>query len=235
MTSFLQVILRTHHVDAAREFYASVLPERTFEIVQLHEQAVQRGASPHWLGMLEVSDVAHALSQWVSHGATALGPVWRNPEGLDGATLRDPGGAVLGLAKPTADMRSAYAARAEQAGVVGYGLHTTNVEQAKSLYTALAGWEFRAPFEFEGYGWFHPFAFKPGAPSVGTLTDIAGRSGLHPHWLFQFRTPELAPALEAVNRLGGKVAGCFTLHDQSRLAVCDDGQGAAFALRELTQ
>jgi hypothetical protein len=51
-------------------------------------------------------------------------------------------------------------------------------------------------------------AQQPGGPSVGLMADIGGRPGVHPAWLFHFRVTALDPA------------------------VCDDPQGAAFALRE---
>jgi predicted enzyme related to lactoylglutathione lyase len=41
----------------------------------------------------------------------------------------------------------------------------------------------------------------------------------------------LGAAIERVRSGGGVVAGVFTLGSGERLAVCDDPQGAAFALR----
>jgi predicted enzyme related to lactoylglutathione lyase len=231
MTSFLQVVLRTQRVDAARKFYAAVLGGRALEVVQLHEQAVARGARPHWLGMLQVADVAQTLAEFVARGATVLSPVWRNPEGLDGATLRDPGGAVLGLATPPAHRESEHAARLAAAGVVGYSLSTAHAEQAKLNYAALFGWEFGAAREHATVGSFFPFAFEPGGNPRGTLSDIAGRPGVHPHWLFHFRVDALEPARAAVRAHGGTAMDAITLPDGSSLAACDDDQGAAFALR----
>jgi predicted enzyme related to lactoylglutathione lyase len=233
MTSFLQVVLRTQRVDAARKFYAAVLGGRALEVVQLHEQAVARGARPHWLGMLQVADVAQTLAEFVARGATALSPVWQNPEGLEGATLRDPGGAVLGLAKPPAHGESAYAARLAAADVIGYSLNTEHAEHAKLNYAALFGWEFAAAHEHASVGTFFPFAFEPGGSPRGTLSDIAGRPGVHPHWLLHFRVDALEPAREAVRAHGGTAMDAITLPDGSGLVACDDDQGAAFALREL--
>ena len=54
---FFQVTLRTNDTANAASFYANVLGAGEREIVKLHEQAVARGARPHWLGFLDVEDV----------------------------------------------------------------------------------------------------------------------------------------------------------------------------------
>ncbi len=99
MKRFFRITLRTNDVDAARTFYAAVLGGNAFHVVQLHEEAVARGARPHWLGFLDVGDVDRAAAAFVQRGATQLGPKWVNPEGLEAAVVRDPGGAVIALAK----------------------------------------------------------------------------------------------------------------------------------------
>ena len=64
------------------------------------------------------------------------------------------------------------------------------------------------------------------------MSDIAGRPGVHPAWLFHFRVAAFEPALGAVRAGGGVVFGSFVLPGGARSAVCDDPQGAAFALLE---
>ena len=62
MSSFFHFTLRTSDVPAARAFYAAVLGRDHAEIFQLHEQAVARGAKPHWLGYLAVPEVDRCSS-----------------------------------------------------------------------------------------------------------------------------------------------------------------------------
>src|SRR4051812_2053088 len=102
MTQFFHYVLRTTDVDRAHAFYSAVLGDTKAEIVPLHEQAVARGARPHWLGFLDVAEVELAASAFVLRGAAPLGPKWINPRGLEAAVLRDPGGAVVALGKPPA-------------------------------------------------------------------------------------------------------------------------------------
>src|SRR6185369_9506031 len=119
MTGFFHQVLRTTDAPAARAFYAAVLGRDDAEIFPLHEQALARGARPHWLGFLEVDDVDAAVLAMTARGATALGPKWVNPAGLEAATLRDSGGALLALAKP--NRQAAVVSRPE---VVWYHLST---------------------------------------------------------------------------------------------------------------
>jgi predicted enzyme related to lactoylglutathione lyase len=226
---FFRIVLRTTDVERARAFYGAVFGERAIEAVPLHEQALARGARPHWLGLLTVSSVDADMARLVERGGMALSPTWRNPQGYDGATLRDPGGAVLGLAK-VLDEHSAVLD--EPTHVSWHVLNTADVQRARATYAELFGWEFRAPVELEGVGTFHPFAWQAGGPAVGALGDIAGRPGVHPHWLFHFGVSALDPAVRAVREHGGIVVHERTLPSGGRVAVCDDAQGAAFALLE---
>jgi predicted enzyme related to lactoylglutathione lyase len=232
MSRFFQLMLRTSDVAAARAFYASVLGPGELDVVQLHEQAVAKGARPHWLGFLDVDDVDQIMSAFVARGATRLSPTWVNPVGLQGATMRDPGGAVLALAKPPGSTHESGGAARSLPHVVWYLLHTADVERAKASYRELLGWEFQEPVELGGHGVFHPFAWEPGGAPVGSMSDISTRPGVHPHWLFQLHVDALDPAIDAVRAGGGVIVDTVTVPGSTaRIAVCDDPQGAAFALR----
>lgn len=227
MARFFRVQLRTSDVEGARAFYANVLGDGARDIVKLHELAVARGARPHWLGYLDVADVDGTIAAFTERGGTQLGPKWVNAEGLEAATVRDPAGAVVALAKPPAHMPVETPAE-----VLWYLLNAADVERAKATYSELFGWELAAPSDLGMHGVFHPFAWERGGAAVGSMSGIAGRPGVHPHWLFHFRVGALDPAMEAVRAGGGIVLGPFTLPSGERIAVCDDPHGAAFALRE---
>ncbi len=234
MTRFFRYDLRTTDVAGARAFYTAVLGTCKASIFQLHEQAIARGARPHWLGYIQVDDVDSAASAFVARGAVHLGPKWVNPEGLEAAVMRDPGGAVVALAKPppaeshvpNVDAPGAFASHVEWRL-----LHTADVERARANYGELLGWAFNPPLDLGSLGLFHPFAWKPGEPLAGAMSDISQRRGVHPHWLFHFDVPALEPALDAVNAGGGIVVARVSVPNGNPIAVCDDPQGAAFALR----
>lgn len=225
MNEFFQLTLRTTDVDAAAGFYASVIDTTPTSLVKLHEQAVARGAPPHWLGFIEVDDVAGVAARLLERGAMALSPKWVNPEGLEAQVFRDPGGAVVALGKPATR-------KDETPRSTMHLLNTADVERAKTNYRELFGWSFAASIDLGPLGVIHPFSFREGGPTVGAFAGIEGRAGVHPHWLFHFTVPSIDSAIEKVRAGGGKVLGPFTLPSGTRVAVCDDAQGAAFALRE---
>ncbi|MBE2250693.1 MAG: VOC family protein [Myxococcus sp.] len=227
MRAFFQVTLRTVDVNAARRFYAALLGGGALDVVELHEQARSRGAPPHWLPFLEVDEVGLAAEAFIARGAQALGPRWVSAAGLEAAVLRDPGGAVLALARPPPG-----APRAAAPGVAWYGLVTADVERAQERYEALFGWAFEPPRALGALGVFRPFAWERGGPQVGALTDVASHPGAHPHWLVHFRVGSLAEGLEQVMRAGGAAQGPFATPSGDLVAVCEDPQGAAFALQE---
>jgi predicted enzyme related to lactoylglutathione lyase len=223
MTRFFKFQLRTTQVDAARAFYSAVLPKVELEIFPLHEQALARGARPHWLGSLDVEDVESALAAFAKHGGAPLSPKWVTPDGTEGATLRDPGGAVLGVMRPRA--------RKPAVPEVGWHLlHTPDVDRCKAAYGELFGWDFQGPVDHAPHGVFHPFSWERGSAPVGAMTAL--RPGIHAHWLFLFQVPSLEPAVSAARDAGGKLVQKLSLDHGESVAVFDDPQGAAFALRE---
>jgi uncharacterized protein len=223
MARFFHQVLRTTDVASARGFYAAVLGDERAEIVALHEQALARGAKPHWLAMVAVADVGAALTAFVARGATQLGPKWLNADGLEVAVMRDPGGAIVAVGEPP----DGWAAAGPK--VVWRLLNTPDVERARANYEALFGWRFLEVVELPGLGTFQQFAWESG-PAAGAMTDIAERPSIHPHWLLHFAVERLEPALAAVDALGGTRAPLVSLPNGGRVAVCDDPQGAAFAL-----
>jgi predicted enzyme related to lactoylglutathione lyase len=234
MTRFFQYQLRTTDVPAARAFYSAVFGNAESNIIQLHEHSIARGARPHWLGYLGVADVDPAVSAFVARGASPLGPKLVNPEGLEFAVMRDPGGAVVALAKPAprpVDSAGAAARAQSQTDVAWHLLHTADVERAKANYGELFGWALKERLDLGNLGVFHPFAWQSGEAPVGAMSDVADRRGVHPHWLFHVRVPALEPALEAVHARGGVVVARVLVPNGDHIAVCDDAQGAAFALR----
>ncbi len=224
MTRFCRIELRTTDVPAARLFYRALLGDEGAGIGSLPAEALARGARPHWLGHLGVADVDDVARAFVAQGATRLGPTRPTAAGGAVALLRDPGGAVVALATPPPDP--------VRADVVWHSLNTTDLARATASYCALMGWQLTGVVDLGPLGHHHQFAWSAGGASVGAISDVAGRPGVHPHWLFHFRVAALDPALAAVRAAGGLVLDPIRLPNGARMAVCDDPQGAAFALQE---
>jgi predicted enzyme related to lactoylglutathione lyase len=225
---FFRFDLRTTDAAGARHFYARIFGHDRTAIWPLHEQALARGARPHWLGYLGVEDAERAMAAFVERGATRLGPTPPARDGGQGAVLRDPGGAVLAVAtKPRGDARTGAGV-----GVAWHVLLTNGVDRATSNYVDLFGWEPTSRVDLGEHGLFQQFAWCAGGEDVGAIGDIAGRSGVHPHWLFFFEVDALDSTITAVRAAGGIVIEPTTMPGGQRGCVCDDPQGAAFGLAE---
>jgi predicted enzyme related to lactoylglutathione lyase len=219
---FVRYALRTTDAPAARAFYDAVLGARHHEIVPLHEEAIARGAPSHWLGCLGVDDVERVATAFAARGATRLGPTQTTPRGTLGV-VRDPGGAVVGLFHGPAVAPEDITWRL---------LHTNDLSRAQAGYEALFGWTRGATHDLGEHGVLNDFSFTAGEPAAGAMLSIAGRPGRHAHWLFHFRVDVFDAAVAEVRARGGLVVGVFHPPDGRRVAVCDDPQKAAFALRE---
>lgn len=227
MTRFCRIQLRTTDVAAARLFYRALLGDEGADMVPLPAEAIARGARPHWLGHLGVDDVEGTAQAFTARGATRLGPTRAAADGGTVAILRDSGGAVVAL--------SAVSAVPPPANVVWQSLNTADLPGVIATYCGVLGWQLTEALELGALGRQQQFAWAPGGPSVGTMADTAGRPGVHAHWLFHFRVAALEPAVAAVRAAGGVALDPITLPGGARVAVCDDPQGAAFALHEETR
>jgi predicted enzyme related to lactoylglutathione lyase len=226
MAKFCRFELRTTDQEAARAFYPKILGHDRAVIWPLHEQALARGAKPHWLGYLAVDDVELAMARFIERGATQLGPAPPIVAGGRAVVLRDPGGAVVALSTPPLENSK------PAVEVVWQVLNTNDVARATQNYCELFGWALTSPIDLGPGGTFEQFAWRPGGQTVGALADIATRPGVHPHWLFFFEVDALEPAMMATRAAGGLVLEPITLPNGERVCGCDDPQGAAFALLE---
>jgi len=220
-TRFCRYELRTTNVAAASEFYASVLGRRDLIIRELPVSARARGAPAHWLGYLSTAALGgslRVLQRWNAQGAMPIGARMG-----DGAVVRDPGGAMLALTDSS---------ELVDAGVALHVLHTPHAASAAQIYVELFGWVLTEKLELGALGSFQQFAWRTGEPTAGSIVDLAGRPDVHPQWQYFFAVNSLDSALQSVRSLGGSVIGPTELPNGSRVAACDDPQGAAFGVIE---
>jgi predicted enzyme related to lactoylglutathione lyase len=116
--------------------------------------------------------------------------------------------------------------------VVWHVLNTNDVARATANYRELFGWEVTDHVDLGAHGVFQRFAWHAGGATAGAIADIAARPGVHPHWTFCFEVDVLEHAIAATRAAGGVVLDPIVLPSGERVCVCDDPQGAAFALRE---
>ena len=224
IAQFSKIELRTHDVNAARAFYLSALGYEVKHIVRLPEVAAARGAPSHWLGHIRVDHVDDCATAFVASGAQRLGPTQQTSNGANMALLRDSGGAVVALSSTPDDVLGV--------DVAWYQLLTADLEKAAANYQDSLGWLMTERVDLGEIGTAQLFSWHPDRANVGILIDIMRLPMAHPHWLFHFRVPALATAVAAVRAAGGKVVDQTVMNDGTQIAVCDDPQGAAFALQE---
>lgn len=166
-------------------------------------------------------------SAFIARGAVQLGPTFTTDDRGQFAILRDPGGAIVALAAPP---------QADAAPVLEVPycvLNTNDAAAARANYSALFGWDIAESVTAGAHGAYHEFSYRADAPTrVGAVSDIAGRPGIHAHWLFFFRTDAIERAVAHTRRAGGTVHEVLAGPDGARIAFCDDPQGAAFGLIE---
>jgi predicted enzyme related to lactoylglutathione lyase len=211
VNGFVRWTLRTSDVDAARSFYEALLEEGAPDVSELPANLRARGAKPHWLGYLATAELDPTIAAFVARGATRLG---------NGELLRDPGGAILALTSARDRSRR---------DVVWQQLLTSDPERAKRDYGELFGMTRGARVEVPPHGAFDQFAWGADEPS-GAIGDITGKPHIHPQWLFFFRATDLERAMSHVRTQRGLVIDPSTLPDGRHVAVCEDPQGAQFAL-----
>ncbi len=224
MTKFGRFELRTTDAEGAKKFYRSVLGLDRAVVWPLHEQALARGAKPHWIGYVGVADVEGMVARLVERGATRLGPAPAAGEGGRAVVLRDPGGALVALSTPPP------ADEEPTVKVFWHVLNTNDAARAMTNYGELFGWSPTARVDVGPEGAVQEFAWQAGGESVGAIRDVAAHPGVHPHWLFFFEVRALEPTMEAARGAGATVLSPITLPGGTRVCVCDDPQGAAFAL-----
>jgi predicted enzyme related to lactoylglutathione lyase len=230
---FCRYDLRTTDPDAARAFYSEVVgldfdgsPDEPSVLGAwlLHEQARARGAPPHWLGQIGVTDLDATLARLLELGAERLGPTVHPSDRAPYAALRDPGGAVVAV--------GANPRRPRRAPVAWHHLHTRDLDRSWVVYSELFGWTHTETFnvsDLVGGHWM--FRWEGSDKSVGSIANTARAPGVHTHWLFYFPVPNIESALAKVGAHGGRVVmDPTTLPNGERLAPCEDPQGAAFGL-----
>lgn len=232
---FCRYSLRTTDLAAARRFYADAvgldLPEGTaedgaLEAWPLHERAIANGAPAHWLGHLSVASVEAHAEALERAGGQRLGPTIDGADGIRYATLRDPQGAIIAV-------RNAPAV-STGSPVCWRQLITTDAAAAAHSYHALFGWTCARAGDLDSApDDLHLVSVTNDGPVVAGMSNTARRDGVHVQWLYAFAVQRLTPALDAIRHLGGTAMDPGLLATTNlRLAVCEDPQGAQFAVAE---
>jgi uncharacterized protein len=249
---FVWYELMTTDPEAAKRFYTDVIgwtaqdwpgqmPYTVWQadgkgmggLMGMPDEMRSAGVPPHWMGYVCVSDVDATTARATKLGGSVRVPPTDIPEVGRFAVLGDPQGATIALLAPQGEGTGGEQAKV---GFVGWNeLSTTDNEAAFAFYSALFGWKHTSSLDMGEMGTYFMYghADDPEDRSLGGIFETARIMGVHPHWLYFVNVADLEGAMERVKRSGGKVEHGPSDVPDGRIAVCQDPQGAPFAMFQL--
>ena len=112
---------------------------------------------------------------------------------------------------------------------VWYELTTTDVSKAKTFYGTLLGWTFQDIISRDG-GVFYTRVQNNGT-DIGGIFPALNKAGSTGEWLGSVSVPDVAKAVAAVQKNGGKAIGkTMILNGRGKAALLSDNQGSFFAV-----
>jgi predicted enzyme related to lactoylglutathione lyase len=201
-------------------------------ILPLTDEMRQHGASPTWLGYINVEDVDASVAAIEQAGGKALMPAFDIPQVGRVAMVADPQGAPFYIMKPIPpegqpDAVSDVFSPTEQQRVGWNELSTSDPAAARRFYTKQFAWddgEFMPMGEMGEYRFLDHDGTRIGA-LCGTMP------GGQTKWRYYFRVPSIAAAKAAAEQHGATVhMGPHEVPTGDFIIIGSDPQGAEFAL-----
>ncbi|MDF1565120.1 MAG: VOC family protein [Deltaproteobacteria bacterium] len=195
--------------------------------MQLPPEAQEAG--PHWIGFVQVDDIDASVAKAESLGGRCLVPAADIPEVGRFATLADPRGGTLSIFKPAKDEMSVPDPARD--GDFSWHEHGTDeLASAFDFYAGLFGWSVAEDMDMGPGGIYR--LYQVGEHQLGGFYQRGpGMPDMGHGFLYYIKVGDLDAALARVEKHGGtKVAGPMPVPGGSRIGLCRDPQGAAFAL-----
>ena len=245
---FSWVSLSAPDPAAAKRFYAGVFgwqfedmpagPGQTYTFVRLgnqsvgglaalNEEMVAQGVPAHWMPFVNVTNADEVAKNATQSGGKVPYPPMDVLDVGRMARLEDPTGAKVAVwqakAHPGADLVN------ETGAMCWNELMTPDAEAAGRFYNATFGWTSELVDTSEDSSYT---IFKAGDTQVGGMMARPARlKDVPPNWLTYFAVMSVDDTAKTIGSLGGKVIQPpADIPNVGRFAVCQDGQGAVFAL-----
>lgn len=196
-------------------------------LMDLPEDARKMGATPRWMGYVEVNDIDATADRIKRLGGAVYVPPTDSNIGRI-SVVADPQTTTLGLIEElkSGQMRPTDL---DEAGRVGWHeLLAADWKKAFAFYGELFGWQ-KAGVDIDPLDTYQ--LFSAGAQTIGGMFTKRPEDPV-PFWLFYFNVGDIDAATERVKSGGGQVfKGPLELPSGSWIARCRDPQGGAFALQ----
>ncbi len=188
------------------------------------------GSQSHWLPYVAVPDVDATVRHATSLGARTYVPPTDIVVGRF-AVLADPQGAIFAIYKSVGETPG-HDGNAKVAEFSWHELMTSDPSAAWDFYHALFGWDKRSAMDMGPQGVYQMFG-RAGI-DLGGIYSPPPDAPMPSHWMCYVRVPSVDKAVALIEKLGGRVVhGPMEVPRGSRIAMCIDPQGAAFAVHSV--
>ena len=190
-------------------------------LMELPPDARRAGATPHWVGYVEVDDIDRAADRLKRLGGSVLVPPTDSNIGRV-SIVADPQRATFGMVGGL--KLDGNTSEVMEPGQVGWHeLFAADGKQAFAFYSELFGWP-------QGAGDSYHLVTVGGRMIGGMFTKLPRTPP--PFWLYYFEVADIADAVAQVKGAGGRVLqGPLELPDGCWIVRCSDPQGAMFSLQ----
>lgn len=239
--------LMTTDVAAAKAFYAGVVgwgvrdastPDLAYTLftaekvsicglMELPKEATKKGATPRWMGYVDVDDVDVSTGRLKRLGGAVYVPPTNTNIGRI-SVVADPQTATLALVKGL-KFGQDQPTRQDLPGCVGWHeLLATDPNKAFAFYGELFGWQ-KADAEIGTMDTYQ--LFSAGGQTIGGMFRKREREP-YPFWLYYFNVDDIDATTQRVKAGGGRIfEGPIEVLGGVWVARCIDPQGAMFALQ----
>jgi predicted enzyme related to lactoylglutathione lyase len=196
-------------------------------LMELPEDARKKGATPRWVGYVNVNDVDAAAERIKRLGGMIYVPPTNTNIGRI-AVVADPQSATLALVNGLKHGERQPHDPAKAGHVGWHELLAADSNKVFGFYRELFGWQ-KAEADIALMDSYQLFA--AGGQTIGGLFTKLPQVPF-PFWLYYFNVGDLDKAAERVRAGGGQVfQGPIELSDSNWMARCIDPLGAMFALQ----
>jgi len=202
-------------------------------VLPITPEMEEHGATPGWLGYINVADVDEKVAAIEAAGGRTLMPPTDIPGVGRIAMVADPQGAPFYVMKPIPpagqpDARSDVFSPTEVQRCAWNELVTTDLEAARHFYPAQFGWELGDVMPMGEMGDYQ--FIKQDGQVIGAMFAPPDR---RPAWRFCFRVDDLDRSIEAIRSGGGEILfGPAEVPGGGMIVQATDPQGAFFMLIE---
>lgn len=205
-------------------------------VCAMYEQNAQQkeqGIPSHWLSYVSVDDIDGAVEKATSlGGAAVVGPMDVMEIGRM-ARLTDPTGAAFAMWQPN---KGIGAQIVNEPGTLCWNELMTNDEKTSNkFYKDLFGWSSTTD-NVGGEGIQYTSFANGDRPAAGMLEIQPEWGAIPPNWIVYFAVEDCDASAAAIEKNGGRVHSPPTdIPEVGRFAMCQDPQGAAFAIIALSR